>query len=75
MLAKGIIRDMTLRRKIVTQLVIFMLISVAIGNWVIDDWLRDGIIRFAIFWGFITLLVLFILLMAIYDFLKVMSGE
>jgi len=76
MIAKGILRDMTLRRKMVTQLVIFMLILVGIGNWIIDDWLKDGVIRFVIFWGGVTFLVLFILLMAVYDLLKVMkSGE
>ena len=73
MTAKGILSDMSLRRKITTQLVILMLILVAIGNWVIDDWLLDGIIRFIVFWGSITLLVLFILLMAVYDLLKVMG--
>ena len=71
--AKGIVQDMSLRRKITTQLLIFTLIMVAVGNWVIDDWLRDGIIRFAIYWGGITFLVLFVLLMAMYDLLKVMS--
>lgn len=75
MLAKGIIRDMTLRRKMTTQLVIFMLILVAVGHWVIDDWLQGGVIRFAVFWGGITLLVLFILLMAVYDLLKVMQDN
>ena len=73
MTAKGILSDMSLRRKITTQLVILMLILVAIGNWVIDDWLLDGIIRFIVFWGSITLLDLFILLMAVYDLLKVMG--
>ncbi len=75
MLAKGILYDRSLRRKMMTQLVIFLLVMVAIGGWVIDDWLRDGVVRFAIFWGLVCLYALFIILMAFYDMLKVMRGE
>jgi hypothetical protein len=75
MLAKGILYDRSLRRKMMTQLVIFLLVIVAIGSWVIDDWLRDGVIRFVIFWGLVSLYTLFIMLMAFYDMLKVMRGE
>ncbi len=46
-----------------------------IGSWVVDDWLRDGVIRFVIFWGLISLYTLFIMLMAFYDMLKVMRGQ
>ena len=58
-----------------TQLIIFLLVMVAVGNWVIDDWLRDGVVRFSIYWGVVGMYVLFILLMAFYDMLKVMRGE
>ncbi len=75
MLAKGILHDRSLRRKMMTQMVIFLLVIVAIGSWVVDDWLRDGVIRFVIFWGLISLYTLFIMLMAFYDMLKVMRGQ
>jgi hypothetical protein len=75
MLARGILYDRTLRRKMMTQLVIFLLVIVAIGSWVIDDWLREGVIRFIIFWGVVCLYTLFIMLMAFYDMLKTMRGE
>lgn len=75
MLAKGILYDRTLRRKMMTQLVIFLLVLVAIGTWVIDGWLRDGMVRFAIFWGLVCMYTLFIMLMAFYDMLKAMRGE
>ncbi len=75
MLAKGILHDRSLRRKMMTQMLIFLLVIVAIGSWVIDDWLRDGVIRFVIFWGLISLYSLFIMLMAFYDMLKVMRGQ
>ncbi len=58
-----------------TQMLIFLLVIVAIGSWVVDDWLRDEVIRFVIFWGLISLYTLFIMLMAFYDMLKVMRGE
>ena len=75
MLAKGILHDRSLRRKMMSQLVIFLLVLVAIGSWVIDDWLRDGVVRFAFFWGVVGLYVLFLILMAVYDMLKVMRDE
>ena len=75
MLAKGILHDRSLRRKMMTQMLIFLLVIVAIGSWVVDDWLRDGVIRFVIFWGLISLYTLFIMLMAFYDMLKVMRGQ
>ncbi len=75
MLAKGILHDRSLRRKMMTQMVIFLLVIVAIGSWVIDDWLRDGAIKFIIFWGLVCLYLMFIMLMAFYDMLKVMRGQ
>lgn len=75
MLARGILNDRLLRRKMMGQLVIFLLVTVAIGNWVIDDWLSEGVVRFSIFWGLVGMYVLFIMLMAFYDMLKVMRGE
>lgn len=58
-----------------TQLVIFMLVLVGVGSYVIDDWLSDGVVRFTFFWGLVGMYVLFIILMAVYDILKVMRGE
>ena len=58
-----------------TQLLIFLLVVVAIGTWVIDGWLTKEVIRFSIFWGLVSMYVLFIVLMAIYDMLKVMRDE
>lgn len=75
MLARGILHDRLLRRKMMGQLVTFLLVMVAIGNWVIDDWLSEGVVRFSIFWGLVGMYVLFIMLMAFYDMLKVMRGE
>lgn len=75
MLAKGILDDRSLRRKMMTQLVIFLLVLVAVGTWLVDDWLRDGVIRFVIFWGVVGIYALFIMLMAVYDILKVMRDE
>ena len=58
-----------------TQLVLFLLVLVAVGTWLIDDWLSDGVIRFVIFWGVVCMYTLFIILMAVYDMLKVVRGE
>ncbi len=74
-LAKGILHDRELRRKMMTQLVIFLLVLVGIGTWVIDDWLKGGVVRFSIFWCLVGFYTLFIVLMAFYDMLKVMKDE
>ena len=74
-LAKGILHDRTLRRKMMTQLVIFLLVVIVIGSWVIDDWLRSETFRFVVFWGVVCLYTLFIMLMAFYDMLKVMRDK
>ena len=74
-LAKGILHDRTLRRKMMTQLVIFLLILVGLGAYVLDGWLSGGVVRFAFFWGVVCMDALFIILMAVYDMLKVMRGE
>lgn len=75
MLARGILHDRTLRRKMMTQLLIFLLVLVAIGSFVIDDWIRGGVIRFAIFWGIVCLYTLFLMLMAFYDMLRTMRDK
>jgi uncharacterized membrane protein YcaP (DUF421 family) len=75
MLAKGILDDRTLRRKMMTQLVIFLIVVIVIGSWVIDDWLRSEAFRFVVFWGVVCLYTLFIMLMAFYDMLKVMRDK
>jgi hypothetical protein len=75
MLAKGILDDRVLRRKMMTQLMIFLLVLVAVGSLVIDNWLQDGVYRFIIFWGLVLLYTLFIILMAFYDMLKVMRDK
>jgi len=75
MIARGILHDRVLRRKMITQLVIMLIVLVALGSWVIDDWLRDGMVRFAVFWSLIMFYTLFILLMAFYDILKAVKEE
>ncbi len=73
MLARGILADQLLRRKMMAQLVIFLLVICGIGGWVIDDWLRDSLVRFMIFWGFVFFYTLFIIMMACYDMLKTLT--
>ena len=75
MLAKGILYDRMLRRKMMTQLVIFLLVLVVIGSWVIDNWLGREVVRFAIFWGVVSMYTLFIITLAFYDMLKAMRDE
>ena len=69
-IARGILHDRALRRKMIIQLGVFMLLLVVVGTWVISDWLDDSVWRFGIFWGIVTVYVLLVLLLCLYDMLR-----
>lgn len=54
----------------IIQLGVFMLLLVVVGTWVISDWLDDSVWRFGIFWGIVTVYVLLVLLLCLYDMLR-----
>ena len=73
-LARGILHDTKLRRKMMTQLVIVLLIAVAIGHWVIGSWLEKSILAFTIVWGLIFIYTVMLVLLCIYDMLMVKNN-
>ncbi len=74
-IAKGILHDRRLRRKMLFQVLIALLLSVFIGNWVLDGWLANGLWRFILWWGGVAFLTLFILLFALYDAMRAVQEE
>ena len=66
-LARGILHDKTLRRKMMGQLVIVLLVAVAFGTWGIDSWLEQSILRYGFYWGGVMLFAVMILLLSLYD--------
>ena len=56
-----------MRRKALAISLIIDLALLAIGLWVIDDWLGEGVIRFLLWWGACGLVTIWLLLFALYD--------
>ena len=54
---------------------ILLLVAIGLGTWVIDGWLSSSIARFGFFWGVVTLYALVLLMLCVYDMLRVKAGE
>jgi len=67
--------DRAKRRKFITGLLVFIVGYFAIGNWMIDSWLGQGLWRMLIFWGFLMVLLIFLILFAIFDALAAIGEE
>ena len=63
------------RRRFITGLLILIVTYFALGNWLLDSWLSQGLWRMLIFWGFLTFMCLFMILMALFDALAVIGEE
>lgn len=63
------------RRRFISGLLVFILAYFSFGNWIIDDWLMRGIWRMLFFWGFLGVMCLFLVLMAVFDALAAIGEE
>jgi fatty acid desaturase len=63
------------RRRFITGLLVLIVAYFSLGNWPLDSWLSRGIWRMLIFWGFLGLMCLFMILMALFDALAVIGEE
>ena len=70
MLARGILRTRDLRRKMILQLLIFLVLLVVVGTWLIDGWLEGSVVLFAIFWCGVGVFSVMLGLLCIYDMLR-----
>ena len=73
--ARGILRDRGLRRKLIARMLLVALGMMAIGLWGIDRWLQASPWRFLIWWGGCALVTCVVLLFAMYDLLAVIREE
>ena len=64
-----------MRRKVLFQLVIVLLVIVGLGAWPLSGWIAESIWIFLIWWGFCMLYGLMIILLAVYDMLAVVREE
>ncbi|NWK56212.1 hypothetical protein HW115_11370 [Verrucomicrobiaceae bacterium N1E253] len=74
-LARMILHSREMRRKILMQLVLVLLVVVALGAWPLSGWLGSHIWLFLIWWGISMIYGLMIILLAIYDMLAVVTEE
>lgn len=69
-LAKDLLNDKGARRTIMVGLAVLMVLGLILGMQVLEDWLKQSILRFAAFWGVYLLFVIFAVLFCVYDILK-----
>ena len=74
-IANVTLADRAKRRRVISGLLVFILVYFSFGNWVIDDWLMKGIWRMLLFWGFLGMMCLFLMLMALFDALAAIGEE
>ena len=75
MLARAVLEDRQMRRKVLGTFAVVMLSMFALGLWGIDEWLAKSVLRFGIYWLLCAMLCLFVMLFALFDLLKSISEE
>ncbi len=73
--ARMILHERGLRRRLMLGSLVALLALFAAGLWWVDDWLRGGIWRFLGWWGTCGVLAVFVFLLAAYDALAVVREE
>ena len=74
-LARMILQSREMRRKVLFQLVIALVVIAALGAWPLANWLGQSVWLFLVWWGFCMLYGLMIVLLAIYDMAAVIKEE
>ncbi len=74
-IAKSMLRDRGYRRKILTFWLLFVLAWIAIGQWVINDWLAGNAIRFLVWWAASAIHASILIILALNDALSVIREE
>ncbi|WP_435893555.1 hypothetical protein [Oceaniferula spumae] len=74
-LARMILHSREMRRKVLFQLVIVLVIIVTLGAWPLANWLSGNVWLFLIWWAAVMFYGLMIILLAIYDMAAVVKEE
>lgn len=75
LLALAILRDRTVRRKVIGRILLLALAMMATGLWLIDGWLAKNPWYFLIWWGACAVITSLVILFAFYDALAVVREE
>lgn len=74
-IAQMILHTRQMRRKVLLQLVIVLLVLVVLGAWPLAGWLSGNMWLFLLWWGASLFYGLMVVLLAIYDMLAVLKEE
>ena len=74
-MARGILKDRGLRRKIMARMLLFALGMMALGLWGIDGWLAVNPWRFLLWWLGCAMVTAAVMIFALYDALAVIREE
>ena len=74
-LARMILHTREMRRKVLFQLMLVLLVLVCLGAWPLANWLSSNVWLFLIWWGASMLYGLMVILLAVYDMLAVVKEE
>lgn len=74
-IARAILRDRAVRRRVLGQMLLGALGLMAIGLWGIGGWLQESVVRFALWWGACGVITMVVMLFALYDALAVVREE
>jgi len=74
-IAKAALQDRNSRRKFLGRFLLFTLLWMASGLWVIDGWLGESALRFLIWWAICGALAIVLVIFALYDAVSVVKEE
>lgn len=74
-LARMILHTREMRRKMLFQLVIVLVVLVALGAWPLSRWLGGSVWLFLAWWGLSMVYGLMVILLAVYDMAAVVKEE
>jgi len=74
-IARMILHTREMRRKVLLQLVVVLLVLVVLGAWPLAGWLSGNMWLFLLWWGASLFYGLMVILLAIYDMLAVLKEE
>jgi len=75
LMARAILHDRAVRRKVIGRMLMFALLLMAGGQWLVAGWLAQSAWRFVLWWGGCALVTSVVLMFALYDALAVIREE
>ena len=74
-LARAILHDRVMRRRVMGYFLLAMMVVFAVGLWVIPGWLNKDPWRFLIYWAVCGAQAVFLVMFAVYDACAVIKEE